>query len=118
MSESVCYKGKLKRITVKDKTIEEQCEDIVKSSIGEALPKWLSDYTEYVTCELQEDYVIYDGEIFQVIEKRSLSDFEWFKVKKNSDDVFEFDVAYYNGGCCFAEAIEKAFENKKQEVTK
>ena len=121
MSESVRYKGKLQRITVKGKTIEQQCEDILKNNIGGEPPKWLDHYdgyTEYVTCELQSEYVIYDGDIFKVIERESREDFSWFEVKQSSVDIFEFDVAYYNGVCCFAEAIEQAFENRKQEESK
>ena len=33
-------------------------------------------------------------------------------MSKNEDGDFDFEVRYYNGGCGFDEAIERAFERK------
>jgi hypothetical protein len=110
MSEQVSYKGKLKKITDKNLSLEEQCKSICKSHNINSLG-WHDSYIDVVRFDLDDDYTISNNEIYKILEKKSYDDFEWCIVKKNSDGTYDFDVSYYNGGCSFEEAIENGFDD-------
>ena len=102
MSEIEHFTGKL---TPTGKTIHEYMSDI-------EVP---SDYDKrgFFNDELRDVAFEISGEVFSV--DRAVADeySDIFKSTKNADGTINFHVKYYNGGCCFGEALEYALGNKK-----
>ena len=111
MSETVHYKGKLKEIELlEDETFEMQCKRILGvESLG-----GYDSYSERLSAAIYDDlykkYLLIDkNTLYEIVE---LSEHDPDKDKFLIDDDLSFEVKYYNGGCSFNEAINKAFENK------
>ena len=61
--------------------------------------------------DLDEAAVIIDGLVYTVEETGVDQYADIFNSSKNKDGSISFEVKYYNGGCGFYEAIEKALSN-------
>jgi hypothetical protein len=99
VSETVHYKGKL---TPTGKTALEFIGD-----------KDISDYDdieEYFTDNFYKYAVLFEGKVF-IVDKQDIDqDTDVFNSSKNDDGSIDFEVKYYNGGCCFNEAMEEALK--------
>ena len=58
------------------------------------------------------DAVEIDGQIYTVEKEYADPDVDIFKSTKNDDGTIDFEVKYYNGGCCFNEAIDAALSDE------
>lgn len=106
MSEMVQYKGELKKIAVPIEcvTLKEKAEYLIKC--GYSL-----DYDDY------ENNEVYFNDCLRIKD-------DWYSYTKSEnkdcDDIFEatihpdgkikYLIRYYNGGCCFEEAIEESLK--------
>lgn len=113
MSETVRYKGKIKKIaSFKDKEEIAKCE-LIKREKSEDL-EYYDSYVEKLCDCFYQEYIEVNEELYQVIEKEDLDmEYDVFESNKNSDETIDFHVMYYNGGCGFAQAIEYALKGDK-----
>jgi hypothetical protein len=65
--------------------------------------------------EFYEKYRIIDGSIYEILEDKSLDDYDLFEARENSDGTIDYTLRYYNGGCGFDEALEMAIERMKDK---
>lgn len=118
MSETVHYKGKMKRIQKNGRTIEETFLSIITKEQIEIFQNFnLDDLLEDRICEFSDTYIGYhkvvviDGELLVNIENKEIGEFDIFDMHPVEKDIYQYDLMYYNGGCCFDEAIEMALKN-------
>lgn len=112
MSETVHYKGVLKSIErYANETLEDQCKRLLD---GKELPSYCDSYKEFFLDENYQKAVIIDGIIYRAVKEDVDPDSDIFRAKKINDNEIEFEVRYYNGGCGFNEAIDKALENMRE----
>jgi CRISPR/Cas system-associated protein Cas10 (large subunit of type III CRISPR-Cas system) len=92
MSETVHYKGKLIPTGKTLKEFDPNAHDI-------------SDH-----CEKAVDI---DGLVYEV-QKEYIDPYsDIFKSSKNDDGTIDFEIKYYNGACCFYEAIDYALKTRR-----
>lgn len=113
MSEMVRYTGKLRlKEKLPNETLEEQCKRILCEHNYFELQGYCDSWEEMLYDELYERYVIYNNEVYEVIEKNYRDFYDSiFESYKNDDGTIDYQVVYYNGGCSFTEAIEEALNN-------
>lgn len=99
MSETVHYKGTLKPT---GKTILE----FIK---GDKIPDYYDNEKEYFEDEYYQNATLIDNQVYTV-EKEDVDIHDDILNIKKIGDNFEFEFKYYNGGCCFEEALEYAFK--------
>lgn len=104
MSETVHYTGKIKRLDFGDLTEDEIRLVLEKRDFS--IPKYVHDMEEI------EGLLILNGKYYEEIEKNQVGDGDVFHAEKNGDEI-NFRVQYYNGGCSFNEALEKALDDAK-----
>ena len=116
MSETVHYKGKIKKVEIpKDQTINEYCKELCKQfEIVESdyfLEYGKGDYIALLT-EYREDYICVNGGVYEVLSKEYHDLDEGIaRLEENNDGTYDYDVRYYNGGAGFDEMIEQCFDN-------
>jgi hypothetical protein len=97
MSETEHHKGKL---TPTGKTISGFMADKGEMpSFYDNVDEWFSE--EFSLTHAAHKLVVYE------IEKESIDPYDdVMMASENEDGTIDFEVKYYNGGCCFSEAIE------------
>lgn len=109
MSETRRFKGKLKLINRGNKTLEDLCEELIPKYAKENFKYW-SSYTEFISDEMGDKYIIYKGEVYE-IEKEELDvDFEICEGHKNNDNTIDFHVMFYDGGTYLSEMLEEVLD--------
>jgi len=124
MSEVVRYKGKIKKIDI----VPREVEAYLYNSLSNKSKK---KYTELIKTnfmfdnnyefiswfdELEDRFVIVKGFLYEIISKKNLSDdHDIFDAVENNDGTIDYHVMYYNGGCCFDEAIDLAIKDMNKE---
>lgn len=113
MSETVHYTGKLEAVdALPDESLEDQCKRILAEHNYYNLDSLYDSWEEMFCEELYERYVIANDNIYKVVEKNNKSDeYDIFSATQNLDGTIDYEVMYYNGGCSFNEAVERALEN-------
>lgn len=113
MSEIVHYTGKLEAVdTLPDESLEEQCKRILAEYNYFELNSYCDSWEEMLCDELYERYIIANDNVYKVVEKNNKSDeYDIFNANQNLDGTIDYEVMYYNGGCSFNEAVERALEN-------
>lgn len=97
MSETEHHKGKL---TPTGKTLNEFMADK-----GEK-PSYYDDNEEWFVNDFSENHALHKLVVYAV-EKESIDPYDdVMMASENEDGTIDFEVKYYNGGCCFHEAIE------------
>lgn len=108
MSQTVHYKGILKRIErLNNEDLENCCKRLCNR---EDLPSYYDNYQEFLTNEYYRQYVIVDTEVYFVEKIKDHEDGDIFELEQISEGKYSFELKYYNGGCSFDEALEEAFE--------
>lgn len=113
MSDYVRYKGELKKIDMAECNLEQWCkEDFIRRGVVGGLPSWFDSYGEYIVDEFYDEYVLVNGELYEIVEKKRLySEFDMFNGKVLENGNIEFDTMYYNGGYGFSDAMERVVDN-------
>jgi hypothetical protein len=66
--------------------------------------------------ERESDVVRCDGKWYKLLKKEKFDPYDSiFKAIKKEDEEIDFILHYYNGGCCFSEALEEALKNMEEE---
>ena len=113
MSEMVHYTGKLQLVhKIPNETLEEQSKRILAEHNYFELNSYCDSWIEMLCEELYERYIVTNDNIYKVVEKNNKTDeYDIFNATQNFDGTIDYEVMYYNGGCSFNEAIERALEN-------
>ena len=114
MSEIVHYKGKLRKVKVDN--LEQFCkEKIIEFGYNPELPSYFNTYIDYLVDEEHKKYISINNELYEILEKEKFDTYNMFNSKKLKNGIIEYEVIYYNGGCGFEEAIERAIEKIYKE---
>lgn len=109
MSETVHYKGVLKKVEkFEGESLEEQCKRLLRNK---DLPSYHDSYKEYLIDQYYHEMTIQNDIVYRIEKEEVDPDGDIFKANMNDNGEIEFEVRYYNGGCGFNEAIEKAIKN-------
>ena len=113
MSETVHYKGKLIEIKrLNNESLEDLCERICKEKGVNELSTYNDTWADQITDSFWQDTVIVNDKLYKIQDKEYLdNEFDIYSASLNPDGTIDFDVMYYNGGCCFTEALEEALNN-------
>lgn len=112
MSETVYYTGKLTKVAnCSSLKVEDQAREILMSENETELETYYESWLEKLNDVHYGNYVVVDECLYHVIRQSKDVDDDIFQAEKNEDGSISFTVKYYNGGCSFNEAIEKATEN-------
>ena len=106
MSETVMYKGKLKNLNISPADfLKQQGKDL-----DSMLQEWVT-YTSAVNFEFYQEFYATEYTVFKVELDTGVDEYsDIFHSKQNGKDI-DFLLRYYNGGCGFEEALDKAIEN-------
>ena len=76
-------------------------------------------WQEALVYEFYEQYYISkDNIIYEIVEKKNIDESDIFIAHFNSDDIIDFELQYYNGGCGFSEALDIAMNNLEKDIDK
>lgn len=110
MSETEHHKGRLTPIEIIT-NLENTAFLILRDELGYNMPRDMQYYSTY--CEALEDvahkiFLVINDTIYRVsdVEIDSYDDIMDATIKP--DGSIDYEVKYYNGGCCFGEAVETA----------
>lgn len=110
MSETVHYKGKIKLVEkIGNETLEDVCKRVCIANNITELPEYYDEWREVIFDDLYDKYVDFNNNLYEIIENKEIGDFDIFDMHENTDGTYDFDVMFYNGGCCLSEALETAF---------
>jgi len=124
MSEVVRYKGKIKKIDIAPRKVEAYLHTSLSDEGKKRYTELMNDTDvfdnnyEFISWfdELEDRFVIVKGFLYEIISKKNLSDdHNIFDAVENNDGTIDYHVMYYNGGCCFDEAIDWAIEDMNKE---
>jgi hypothetical protein len=117
MSQQETIIGKLKLMPkLENETLEDQCKRIYNEQFGQHKTPWLDSFEEDLMDECYEKFVIYNNDLYEVIQKKDMDYCDMFNLVDNNDGTYNFSLSYYNGGYSFSEAIERAFENMERKL--
>jgi hypothetical protein len=109
MSEIVHYRGTLEEVEkLENESLEEQCKRILDDTKSLS---YHESYQEVLLDEFYKKYIIYDNTLYLVNKEEIEPSEDIFYSKGNEDGTINFEVRYYNGGCGFNEAMERALNN-------
>ena len=117
MSQQETVIGKLKLLEKIDgETLEEQCKRVYieRFEPDDETLELCDNFQQHLGDEGWETFVIYNGDLYEAIQKKELDTMDIFNISKNEDGTYDFTLSYYNGGCCFSEAIEVAFRRLEE----
>jgi hypothetical protein len=117
MSEQVMYTGKIKKVDTGIGTLESFMEAVIKEkNQWNDYLKMKNEYSEtieeYFQDQFYEKYVMIGDELYEILITSFHDTEDIFKATDNGDGTYDFVVSYYNGGCSFGEAIEKAMKGQ------
>lgn len=113
MSETVTYKGKLQKLAEGKEEIESWCKELLEYKGKSIEGSLYADYTEMATENYEKDLLVANDMLFKIVSKVDLEGDDIFQIKHLGNGEYEYLVQYYNGGCCFSEAIEYSLEKLK-----
>lgn len=110
MSQQETHIGKLKLVPkLENETSEEQCKRLCNNA---ELESYHDDYLDYLKDEYYNTYIVYNDDIYEIIEDDENNGYyDIFNAYNNSDGSISYVLSYYNGGCGFSDAIGYALED-------
>ena len=117
MSETVQFRGKLKKVAevdiFSDESAESQmnnfAEEIIDPYDHFGLPEMYDSWIDMLRDV--EEFIIYENAIYKILHKKQINtDDDLFEAAR-VEDVIIFDVKFYNGGCSLQEAIITALDD-------
>lgn len=106
MSETRHYRGTLLRLTNNKEDSEATAKDLLSAIEKTELPSYHDNWLEYLLDNFYKEYVVVDDCLYRAI-KEEVGDEDVFIAHKTKKG-YKFEVAYYDGGMSFDEAIEEA----------
>lgn len=106
MSEIEKHIGKLKKVDLQGKSVEEwakeQCD---KRSI---LKSYHDTYSEVLQYGVYNKFIFVEDYVFEVIDDQVDEDKDISHIEPIGDDTYFYIFNFYNGGTCFSEMAEDA----------
>lgn len=114
MSQNEFHSGKLKKLDLEGKTLEEWCEAKCKEKEIEKR-SWHDSWEEAMRDEGSEVYIIVDDEVYEVIDHYEADDDDpyFIRMTPQEDGTIAFVTQFYNGGTCFSECMEDGIKELK-----
>lgn len=121
MSEQVLVTGTIKKVDLGFGAPESYMMKILKEKSlwdgyikdKEKYPSLDHSIKDYFLDMMYKEYEMINGELYQVVDYNESGAEDIFKATDNGDGTYDFTLSYYNGGCCFSEAIEEAMKGVK-----
>lgn len=115
MSQDELHRGKLRKIDLKNKSIEDFFkEKCIENGIVE-LDKWAKDwYSMYRGNVDNLEYFSNRKSVYQLYNHKQFEDFDIQEFLKLENGDYEFITCFYNGGTYLGEVIEE-FVNKLEK---
>ena len=106
MSQDELHRGKLRKIDLKDKSIEDFFkEKCIENNILE-LDKWTKDwYSMYINNVNNSEYYSNKKSVYQLYDHKQFDDFDIQEFLKLKNGDYEFITCFYNGGTYLGEVI-------------
>ena len=113
MSEQETIKGKIKKVDLQGKTLEEWAKEYVCTNYTVlAIPSVYNSWLEILLNVFHERFYLYNNEtLFEFIEKTEIDDSYFCFIEDNKDGTYSFYTSYYNGGTCLQECLDDKFKN-------
>ena len=113
MSDTEHIKGKVKLLKFpKNYSFQDKIIFLVES--GQLKENSYCVNSEWI--EPDQDFIVANGQIFEVLEKEDLDPYDDIsQLRKMTPDTYEFEFKFYNGGTCFSEMLEDALKAQKDE---
>jgi hypothetical protein len=111
MSDTHTIVGKIKKVDLKGKSIEEFAKEHM-SLISNELPSYFESYTEYL--KEYYDYKRYftaKGKLYEIIEATDFTYNDFCRINENVDETYSFVTSFYDGGTCLIEMLEDEMSN-------
>lgn len=116
MSQMEYHIGKLKLLPkLENETLNQQCERIyleINDSPEEEIENWVDYFLDFN----YESYMVHNNNLYWIFEDKDLDE-DSCELTPIGNDIYEFRMGFYNGGCCLQECIEweldRLEENKK-----
>ena len=104
--------GKIKLIEkLENETLEQQCKRVL---VMKQLDNYYDSYEEAIM-DCNDKYIIHNNNVYEVIEDREQEDCDIFEANSNADGTISYTISYYNGGCCFNEAIGRSLKKLNRQ---
>lgn len=121
MSEQVLVTGTIKKIDLGFGTPVPFMVNVLKEKglwdgfieFTEKYPTLAHTIKGYFLDVMYKEYEMINGELYQIIDYNESDGGDIFQATDNGDGTYNFVVSYYDGGCCFSEAIEEAMKGVK-----
>lgn len=119
MSQTEQHIGKLRRVDLKGKSVEEWCQEKLANDHGVyELASWCDNWIEQLNDFFYDRrdktfYMASSNGVVEIFEHNELDyegDIYQFNEHKNGD--VDFVLQFYNGGTCFAEIVEEFIDRK------
>lgn len=108
MSRTETHFGKLRKISLKDKTIEEffqvKCNEKSIDNIDKYYDTWKETYFDNVS---YEKFIVIKDDIWEVFEHVECNEDDVDIITTNEDGTLSFIMQFYNGGTCLTEMLEE-----------
>lgn len=111
MSDYESHVGKLRKVDLEDKTIEEFFEQKCKEDgieWDEYLESWEEVY-DYHTDNYYK-YLVVNDVVWEVFDRVKLDCIDGVHIVDNKDGTYSFNTTFYNGGASLGEVLEDAIE--------
>ena len=119
MSRTETHFGKIKKIELQNKTIEqffqEKCIENSIFKIDKGYNTWKETYFDNIS---YEKYFIVNNVVWEAIEHTEIDEGDDISIiTPNADGTLSFIMQFYNGGTCLSEIIEEGLKNINNEST-
>lgn len=111
MSDTHTIKGKIKKVNLQGKSIEEFAKEHM-SFISRKLPSYCKSYTEYLKSYYDyKRYFTIKGKLYEIIEAKDITYDDFCIINENIDETYSFVTSFYDGGTCLIEMLEDEMVN-------
>lgn len=117
MSQMETHIGKMIEVDMNGLSLKEWCKNYCQQNGINEIESYCETWIEQFNDEFSHEngYVIANDKVYQIIDDdEGNNEEDIFYVRQNPDGSINYVVQYYNGGCCFSEAIEYALDRMKE----
>ena len=116
MSTTEVHSGKLKKIELGEKSLEDFSKEVCESKGIMQIPAYNSNWLSTMIDSIEGKYFCHNGTLYEFVDHVESDDEEYFmKLNKNPDGTIGFFGQFYNGGTCLEEMLEEAFDEFMDE---
>lgn len=110
MSETRHYRGTAVKVSEGAKEIEAFAKNLLQEHGKTEVPSYCDSWTEYLEDYFYNRFVRINNVLYDTADKVEVGEEDVFIAHKY-DNGYKFEVAYYDGGMSFDEAVEEAISN-------